>query len=337
MIPPEVGAISDMAGVRARFELHLLGSFRLLTPLGERVELSSRKGMALIAMLAMADDGEHARAWLQEKLWGSRQQIQGRASLRRELSNLRRRLNRWGLPLLITDHEGARLDLGQIWVDAREASGGGAVEFLEGFDVAGENGFEEWLREQRAALRQRYRSVEPGKSGPTNAAGDGQLAPLPSRIVDVSQPAPGFAGRPALAVLPFVNATGEAGNDYLSEGIGEDLIDRLSKLRWLPVIARSSSFSYGADEEGGKAVGAILGAKYLLTGRVRKSPDGCAITVGLTEAASGHVHLSRRLVLPAPYSQDALEQLVADLVGIFSTPASTASSRRGRTAGRKAI
>jgi DNA-binding SARP family transcriptional activator len=82
-----------MTGVDAPYTLNLLGTFRLNGPAGERVDVASKKGMALIALLAMAPDGERSRGWLQDKLWGKRQQVEARGSLRRELSNLRKILN----------------------------------------------------------------------------------------------------------------------------------------------------------------------------------------------------------------------------------------------------
>src|SRR5689334_20774235 len=104
-----------MTGAEEQFTLSLLGPFRLIAPGGERVEVASRKGRALIAMLAMANEVERARRWLQEKLWGTRQQAQAASSLRRELSDLRSLLNvatkRGAGPLLITGNDRVRLDL----------------------------------------------------------------------------------------------------------------------------------------------------------------------------------------------------------------------------------
>jgi TolB-like protein/tetratricopeptide (TPR) repeat protein len=314
----------------ARYTLNLLGAFRLLKPEGERVEISSKKGVALVALLAMANEGEHTRGWLQDKLWGSREQAQARASVRRELSNLRKLLNRDASPLLICEHDRVRLDLRQVHIDARapqsagsDSNGAGPArgEFLEGLDLAGEDEFEEWLREQRAALREgrparqqgAHREIAPSSRVEAAAATNG---PAPGRFVDVSQPAPGFSGRPALAVLPFVNMTGEAENDYLSEGISEDLINRLSKLRWLPVIARSSSFSFGVSEEE-KAISEGLGAKYLLGGVLRRASDGFTVTANLTDAETGYVVLSQKLGLPNHHTLDAVGQLMANLVAIL--------------------
>src|SRR5260221_14614105 len=105
-----------MTGAAEQYTLSLLGPFRLIAPGGARIEVASRKGRALIAMLAMANEGERARRWLQEKLWGAREQAQAASSLRRELSDRRGRLNAGagggagpgGAPLLTAGNDRAR-------------------------------------------------------------------------------------------------------------------------------------------------------------------------------------------------------------------------------------
>lgn len=302
-----------MADVETPYRLNLLGTFRLNGPAGERVDVASKKGMALIALLAMAPDGERSRGWLQDKLWGSRQQDQARSSLRRELSNLRKLINPEGFELLACERDRVRLDLASVSVDARDealrAEQLATQEFLEGIDIAGEEDFEDWLREQRSLLRTpAARAPAPARPPP----------PEPTRLVDVSQPAPGFDGRPALAVLPFENLTGDAGDDYLAEGISEDLIDRLSRLRWLPVIARSSSFALGSDAVPA-TVSARLGAKYLLEGRLRKIGGDYWLSTSLSDAESGYVLWSPRVKLPEAGALDALQPLTADLVAVLES------------------
>src|SRR4051794_34479316 len=106
-----------MAPTGPKFDLHLAGAFRLAAPGGARVEISSRKGVALVAMLAVARDGARSRSWLQDKLWGSRQPTQAQASLRSELRALRSHLNTADPPLLLCKHDEVRLDLSQLRVD----------------------------------------------------------------------------------------------------------------------------------------------------------------------------------------------------------------------------
>lgn len=322
-----------MTGASPPYTLNLMGAFRLFGPDGQRVEIASRKGVALVATLATAGDGERTRSWLQDKLWGTRQQSQAQGSLRRELSDLRKKLNFGSAPLLICDRDRVRLDLERVVLDIEDPdrrANGAVQDFLEGIDIPGEDGFEEWLREQRSALRARV-APQPAAAPPARPIGSPEV---PASGVDLSQPAPGFDGRPALAVLPLANLTGNPANGYLAEGISEDLIDRLSRLRWLPVIARSSSFSFGASELDRGSISRRLGARYLLEGRLRRAPDGFALTASLSDAETGQVLWSPRLALPSASLIESLEPLVNDLVSVLDGRIDHAEQARARSGDR---
>jgi TolB-like protein len=99
---------------------------------------------------------------------------------------------------------------------------------------------------------------------------------------------PGFSGRPAIAVLPFDNLSGDAEQEYFSDGITEDLITRLSTWRWFPVIARNSTFVYKGKAVDVKRVSSELGARYVVEGSVRKIGDRVRITAQLIDATTGH-------------------------------------------------
>jgi TolB-like protein len=298
------------------FTLKLMGAFRLSESDGGRIDIASRKGIALLAMLAMSEHGERSRSWLQDKLWGTRGPAQGRASLRTELLGLRRLLNASETELLICGRDRIALNLKQVTVDARRMLDDAGVdeaapfladsEFLEGLDIPGEDGFEDWLRNQRRVLTERTEQ-------PTSQA-------LPARIVDVSTPAPGFGGRPALAVLPFLNLTDDPENDYLAEGLSEELISRLSRLRWLPVISRWSSFAFRGDQDiDHAAIGRQLGAKYLFEGRLRRVEESFSLAVELSEANTSRVVWSHRLELPLIRSREVQTEIIASLVGALDT------------------
>ena len=87
----------------------------------------------------------------------------------------------------------------------------------------------------------------------------------------LAQPAPPLPDRPAIAVLPFNNMSGDPEQEYFSDGISEDIITALSKLRWFFVIARNSSFMYKGKAVHVKQIGEELGVGYVLEGSVRKS------------------------------------------------------------------
>jgi TolB-like protein len=91
----------------------------------------------------------------------------------------------------------------------------------------------------------------------------------------------------AIAVLPFVNMSGEPEQDYFSDGISEDIITALSRLRWFFVISRNSSFAFKGKAVPMKQIAAELGVGYLVEGSVRKSGDRVRITAQLNDAATG--------------------------------------------------
>ena len=93
--------------------------------------------------------------------------------------------------------------------------------------------------------------------------------------------------RPAIAVLPFANMSNDPEQDYFSDGISEDLITALSKLRWFFVIARNSSFVYKGRSVNIKQVAEDLGVGYVIEGSVRKEGDRVRITAQLNDVATG--------------------------------------------------
>ena len=94
--------------------------------------------------------------------------------------------------------------------------------------------------------------------------------------------------RPAIAVLPFENMSGDPEQEYFSDGITEEIITTLSHFRSFPVIARNSSFSYKGQAVQVKQIAAELSARYILEGSVRKGGDRVRITAQLVDAESGH-------------------------------------------------
>lgn len=118
---------------------------------------------------------------------------------------------------------------------------------------------------------------------------DRELAPDGARTEDsaYSGASMALADRPAIAVLPFANMSGDPEQEYFSDGISEDLITALSKLRWFLVIARNSSFIYKGKAVNVKEVAADLGAGYVVEGSVRKNGDRVRITAQLNDAVTG--------------------------------------------------
>ncbi|CAN5221025.1 adenylate/guanylate cyclase domain-containing protein [soil metagenome] len=100
--------------------------------------------------------------------------------------------------------------------------------------------------------------------------------------------------RPSIAVLPFQNMSGDPEQDYFSDGIAEDIITALSKLRWFFVIARNSTFGYKGKPVDVRQISRDLGVRYVLEGSVRKSGDRLRVTSQLIDAKTGgHVWAER--------------------------------------------
>jgi TolB-like protein/Tfp pilus assembly protein PilF len=102
-----------------------------------------------------------------------------------------------------------------------------------------------------------------------------------------SLPALAPPDRPAIAVLPFTNMSGDPEREYFSDGISEDILTTLSKLRWFFVIARNASFAYRGKSIPMKQIGEELGVRYLVEGSVRKIGERVRITAQLNDAATG--------------------------------------------------
>jgi adenylate cyclase len=119
----------------------------------------------------------------------------------------------------------------------------------------------------------------------------GETSPTATPIVGSSLPLP---DKPSIAVLPFANMTGDPDQEYFADGMVEEIITALSKMRWFFVIARNSSFTYKGRPVDVKQVGRDLGVRYVLEGSVRKGGSRLRITAQLIDAESGnHVWAER--------------------------------------------
>jgi len=102
-----------------------------------------------------------------------------------------------------------------------------------------------------------------------------------------SRPNPPLPDKPSIAVLPFANLSGDPEQEYFADGMVAEIITALSRIRWLFVIARNSSFTYKAQTVDVKQVGRELGVRYVLEGSVRKAGGRVRITAQLIDATNG--------------------------------------------------
>jgi TolB-like protein/Flp pilus assembly protein TadD len=130
----------------------------------------------------------------------------------------------------------------------------------------------------------------------TGHAGAAQPSPHVERdtVPLTSLSPPPLPDKPSIAVLPFTNMSGDPEQEYFSDGITEDVITALSRLRWFFVIARNSTFVYKGQAVDVRHVGRDLGVRYVLEGSVRKSGQRVRISSQLLEATTGsHIWTER--------------------------------------------
>jgi adenylate cyclase len=114
-----------------------------------------------------------------------------------------------------------------------------------------------------------------------------EAAPEPEAGPERLETALPLPAKPSIAILPFTNMSGDPEQEYFSDGISEDLITTLSRIRWLFVIARNSTFTYKGRPVDVKQVGRELGVRYVLEGSVRKGGSRVRITAQLIDATNG--------------------------------------------------
>jgi TolB-like protein len=107
---------------------------------------------------------------------------------------------------------------------------------------------------------------------------------------DAPEIAPAVPDKPSIAVLPFQNMSDDPGQEHFTDGIVQEIITGLSRMRWLSVVARNSSFVYRGRSVDVKQIGRELGVRYVLEGSVRKAGNRVRITGQLIDSITG-VHL----------------------------------------------
>jgi TolB-like protein/class 3 adenylate cyclase len=143
------------------------------------------------------------------------------------------------------------------------------------------------VRVYRVALT--HRAADAPRSPLSRNAGEGAEGRSPE-AGEGGRPALALPDKPSIAVLPFANLSGDPEQEYFVDGMVEEIITALSRIRWLFVIARNSSFTYKGQAVDVKQVGRDLGVRYVLEGSVRKAGNRVRITAQLIDAEAG-VHL----------------------------------------------
>jgi TolB-like protein len=143
----------------------------------------------------------------------------------------------------------------------------------------------------------------------TPVAGTGMVQP---------RPALSLPDRPSIAVLPFTNLSGDPEQDYFADGMVEEIITALSRLRWLFVIAHNSSFTYKGRPVDVRQVGRELGVRYVLEGSIRKAADRVRIIGQLIDASTGAHIWADRFDGAMEEVFDLQDQVTASVVGAIA-------------------
>jgi adenylate cyclase len=134
--------------------------------------------------------------------------------------------------------------------------------------------------------------------------------------------------KPSIAVLPFQNMSGDPEQEYFADGMVEDIITELSRIRWLFVIARNSTFTYKGQAVPVKQVARELGVRYVLEGSVRKGGNRVRVTAQMIDATSGaHIWAER-------YDRDlsdifaVQDEITASVAGVIEPALAEAEQQR---------
>jgi adenylate cyclase len=148
-------------------------------------------------------------------------------------------------------------------------------------------------------------------------------SPPPAEVASVEKMAFPLPDKPSIAVLPFVNMSGDSDQEYFSDGITEDLITDLSKISGLLVIARNSTFSYKGKPVKVRQVAEELGVRYVLEGSVRRADDRVRINTQLIDATTGgHLWAERYdgKMVDVFDLQDKITQKIVTALAVKLTP-----------------
>jgi adenylate cyclase len=153
----------------------------------------------------------------------------------------------------------------------------------------------------------------------------------PSEVV-VARPTPALAlpDKPSIVVLPFQNMSGDPEQDYFADGMVEDITTGLSRIKWLFVIARNSSFTYKGKAVDVRQVGRELGVRYVLEGGVRKTGNRVRITAQLVEAETGRHLWADRFDGALEDVFDLQDQITERVVGIVEPSLQRSEIERSR-------
>jgi TolB-like protein len=265
--------------------LSIFGRFRAADAFGKEIPIKSKKARALLAYLALPTGKERSREEVMALLWSERADEQARSSLRQALSGLRKELGETADRALKITDEWLALDPGLVAVQPASPDD----VLLAGLHI-NDPAFDEWLRDERLRT-------------------EGVAAPV------TPTPEPPLSNKPSIAVLPFVNMSGDPEQEYFSDGITEDITTELSRFE--------STFVLRDREEDMFDVLRELGAHYLVEGSIRKAGNRIRLTAQLVDSESRkHVwadRYDRELTDVFAIQDELVHAIVTTLAGRLET------------------
>jgi len=139
---------------------------------------------------------------------------------------------------------------------------------------------------------------------------------------------PPLPDKPSIAVLPFQNMSGDPEQEYFVDGMVEEIITALSRIHWLFVISRNSSFSYKGQSPDVRQIGRELGVRYVLEGSVRRAGGRVRITAQLIDAASGAHLWADRFDGSLEDVFDLQDKVASSVAGVIEPALQTAETAR---------
>jgi adenylate cyclase len=187
--------------------------------------------------------------------------------------------------------------------------------------------------------RRGYRFVGPVVTNEENGAieATGQVELAPTRHGDAEQreiaarsteARLALPDKPSLAVLPFQNLSGDPEQEYFADGMVEEIITALARIRWFFVIAASSSFTYKGQAVDVRRIGRELGVRYLLEGSVRKASGRVRITAQLIDAETGAHLWADRFDGLLEHVFELQDQVAISVAGVIEPALEAAEIRR---------
>jgi TolB-like protein len=181
----------------------------------------------------------------------------------------------------------------------------------------------------RTIARKGFRFVGDVREAPS-VEGFGSLTAAASPSNEIPATALALPEKPSIAVLPFLNLSGDPGQEYFTDGVVEDIIAAMSRIRWLFVIARNSSFTYKGRAVDVKQVSRELGVRYVLEGSVRRAANRVRITGQLIDATTGAHLWAERFESTLDDIFELQDQVAASVVGAIAPQLERAEIERAQ-------